>query len=111
MAYDGRAGGFPVLRRDRCTSGTPFTTRETVTKFLIASVLALTLAGCTSPDRSQQVLVDAGYSNVRTGGYSWLGCGKGDIYATNFEAVGPTGRPVKGTVCSGFFKGATIRFN
>jgi len=26
MAYDGRAGGFPVLRRDRCTSGTPFTT-------------------------------------------------------------------------------------
>jgi hypothetical protein len=93
------------------TSGTPFTTKKTVTKLLIASVLALTLAGCTSPDRFQQVLVDAGYSNVRTGGYSWLGCGKGDIYATNFEAVGPTGRPVKGTVCSGFFKGATIRFH
>jgi len=111
MAYDGRAGGFPVLRRDRCTSGTPFTTRKTVTKFLIASLLALTLTGCASPDHAQQVLVDAGYSNVRTGGYSWLGCGKGDIYATNFEAVGPTGRPVKGTVCSGFFKGATIRFN
>jgi hypothetical protein len=28
MAYDGRAGGFPALRRDRCTSGTPFTTTD-----------------------------------------------------------------------------------
>ncbi len=117
MAYDVGAG---ALRwRGRASDATtaalapapPFTTRETVTKLLIASVLALTLAGCASPDHAQQVLVDAGYSNVRTGGYSWLGCGKGGIYATDFEAVGPTGMPVKGTVCSGFFKGATIRFN
>ena len=89
----------------------PLHHEPTMTKFLIASALALALTGCASPDHAQQVLVDAGYSDVRTGGYSWLGCGKGDIYATNFEAVGPTGRPVKGTVCSGFFKGATIRFN
>ena len=31
-------------------------------------------------------------------------------YATGFIAINPQGKVVEGTVCSGVFKGATIRF-
>ena len=83
-------------------------------KLLRASSLAIfimLLSGCTAPDRAVQTLTDAGYSNIKIGEYAWLSCGKGDVYSTSLEATGITGRTVKGAVCNGFFKGATIRFD
>lgn len=69
----------------------------------------LALAGCTDPDNARGALEDAGYADVRTGGYDAFSCGRDDTFATHFEARGPTGRAVRGTVCSGLFKGQTIR--
>ena len=83
-------------------------------KLLRASSLAIfimLLSSCTAPDRAVQTLTDAGYSNIKIGEYAWLLCGKGDVYSTSFEATGITGKTIKGAVCNGFFKGATIRFN
>ena len=79
--------------------------------FTCLAALFLLLSGCTAPDRALRTLTEAGFSNIKVGGYNWFSCGKGDIFATNFQAVGPTGKPVEGTICNGLLKGATIRFN
>lgn len=70
----------------------------------------LLLAGCTDPNEARKVLQDNGYTDIRIGGYSWLGCSENDQFSTEFIAKGPTGRDVKGVVCSGWLKGSTIRF-
>ena len=77
----------------------------------ILIVLAVILAGCTQPDRANEALSDAGYTDVRIGGYAWFACSERDTFATSFTATGPTGRPASGAVCSGFLKGQTIRLD
>lgn len=73
---------------------------------------SLLVAGCTDVREANRVLLDAGYSDVRVGGYSMLGCSEDDMFATRFAANGPTGRPVSGQVCSGAWgKGSTIRLD
>lgn len=74
-------------------------------------VFAALLAGCMSPDTAQRALAGAGYTKVVLTGYRFLGCGDGDLNRTGFEAVGPSGQHVTGVVCSGVFKGATIRLD
>lgn len=66
-------------------------------------------AGCTAPDVARKALTGAGYTEIQTTGYCWFCCGKDDTFHTGFTAKGPTGQPVVGAVCSGWFKGATIR--
>ena len=73
--------------------------------------LALLATACTDPDGARRALADAGYTDVRIGGYDVWGCDDKDTFATAFEATGPTGRPVKGVVCNGFWKGYTIRLH
>ena len=80
-------------------------------KALILTALLLLLSGCTNQGRALRTLTDAGYSNIELGGYGWFACSEDDTFATVFQATGPSGKPVKGTVCNGFFKGATIRFD
>lgn len=76
----------------------------------VAIILAaLALTACTDPYGANEALLDAGYTKIEILGYDPWGCGKGDIAATEFRAVGPTGRHVRGTVCAGTFKGETIR--
>ena len=48
--------------------------------------------------------------DVTITGWNPLACGEDDTYATGFIAIDPQGKVVEGTVCSGVFKGATIRF-
>lgn len=75
-------------------------------------ILAATLsAGCTSDSDAQRALAAAGYTDVQLNGYSWFSCGKDDTFHTAFTARGPTGVPVSGVVCSGWFKGSTIRID
>lgn len=70
----------------------------------------LLLSACADPNNANEVLVDAGYKDIRITGWSMFGCGKDDTYSTGFVAISPGGRKVEGVVCSGFlFKGATIR--
>jgi hypothetical protein len=63
------------------------------------------------PQGASQTLENAGYSNIKTEGYSWFGCGKGDLYHTEFKATSANGKEVSGVVCKGVFKGSTIRFD
>ena len=68
------------------------------------------LAGCTDPQGAARTLNGAGYSNIKTSGYSWFSCGQNDAYSTGFTANGPTGVEVSGAVCRGWlFKNSTIR--
>jgi len=70
---------------------------------------AIVLAACTAPDTATRALEGAGYKDIRITGWAMYGCSDSDDFTTGFEATGPTGMRVTGVVCSGIFKGATIR--
>lgn len=74
-------------------------------------LVACLLAACTSHTDAQRALEGAGYTQIETGGRAWFACSKDDAFATRFTATGPTGRRVSGAVCSGWFKGSTIRLD
>jgi len=76
---------------------------------LIGLALALFAGGCSSSDEAQRVLTKQGYTNIKTTGYSFFGCDARDTFKTGFEATAPNGAEVEGVVCSGWFKGATVR--
>jgi hypothetical protein len=80
-------------------------------KKLIALVAVLGLTACSDAPTAERVLSDQGFTNIRTSGYAWWGCDKEDTFKTGFTAIGPAGKPVSGVVCSGWLKGATVRFN
>ena len=52
-----------------------------------------------------------GVLNIEITGYAWLGCSEDDWYHTGFIAKAPMGANVSGIVCSGIFKGSTVRFD
>lgn len=79
-------------------------------RYLIPLIL-VTLASCTQPDRASSALESAGYTDIVIDGFGWFDCSEDDTFATRFRAVGPSGVPVSGTVCAGWFKGATIRLD
>jgi hypothetical protein len=72
-------------------------------------VCLLVLAGCTSSNDALRALEGAGYTDIKLGGYAWFSCSQDDSFATEFTATGPSGKQVSGAVCSGWFKGSTIR--
>ena len=84
-------------------------------KVAIGGILLVAGAGlsaCTDSTEATRILKSNGYSNIQITGYDFFTCSEDDFYHTGFRAVGPTGLPVRGTVCSGFiFKNSTIRFN
>jgi hypothetical protein len=82
-----------------------------MTKTIVSIVAAMILCGCTSSTDATKALKGAGYTDINITGYAWFECGKDDTFATGFTATGPTGEHVEGAVCSGFFKGSTIRTN
>jgi len=67
------------------------------------------LAGCSSADSATRALESAGYSQIKITGFKFFGCSEDDSFRTGFTAVGPTGKPVSGVVCSAPLKGSTIR--
>ena len=79
---------------------------------IIALTLTTLLVGCSDSDTATKALRGAGYTGIKTTGYSWFACGRDDSFATGFTAKGPTGVPVTGAVCSSLLiKNATIRTN
>lgn len=81
-----------------------------VLKPLILACLVVLTAGCTDPDNAVKVLKNSGFTDIKAGGYAWVTCSDNDTFATKFTAISPTGQPVSGAVCRGWFKGSTIRF-
>lgn len=78
----------------------------------IALILALVaLAGCTDETAARKALEASGFTDIKITGYAYFGCDKNDTFHTGFEARGPKGQFTEGIVCSGWMKGATIRFN
>ncbi len=61
------------------------------------------------PKTSRRILESLGYTQVRITGVNPLRCADDDVFRTGFEAVSFAGKPVRGTVCMGWFKGATVR--
>jgi hypothetical protein len=78
-------------------------------RFLLLAIALLTLTACTADDTATRALQGAGYTDIHITGYRVFGCAKGDDFHTGFDAKGPTGQRVSGVVCSGLFKGATVR--
>ena len=74
-------------------------------------VALVLLTGCSDPKGAARALDDLGFTDVRLQGWSFFGCSKGDGFTTRFEAVNPQGKRVAGVVCSGWFKGSTVRFD
>jgi len=80
-------------------------------KRLLILAAALSLAGCSTPPGTARESVEAmGLHDIQVGGIDLLGCGKDDFVGRNFTAKNSEGRTVKGVVCTGMFKGATVRF-
>jgi hypothetical protein len=68
--------------------------------------------GMTDADGAKRVLTESGYSSISITGYRWFTCDKHDYFHTGFDAVGPTGQHVTGTVCKGMvFKSSTVRLD
>ena len=77
----------------------------------VGVVMLLCLTGCSDPDKAVSTLKNNGYTDIRTDGYAWFACEDKDVFSTKFYAKSPSGQQVSGAVCSGFFKGNTIRFD
>lgn len=83
--------------------------KKAITVSIIGSVLVLT--GCSDSRKATQTLKNQGYTRITTDGYAWFMCSEQDTFATKFYATSPNGNRVSGAVCSGWFKGNTIRFD
>lgn len=79
-------------------------------QILFIALLAAGLGGCYSNSDTRKAVEAMGFTDVETHGHSFTGCGEDDTFATKFDAVSPTGEHVSGVVCSGWLKGATVRF-
>lgn len=81
-------------------------------KILFVLPVVALLSSCgVNVENATRVLESQGLTNVQITGFSLMGCGKDDSFASNFTAVGANGKEVNGTVCAGWFKGITVRFD
>lgn len=81
-------------------------------KNLIAALaVAAILAACTSSNEAQRAVTALGFTEVKTTGYRFFGCGEDDTFHTGFEATDASGKRVTGVVCSSLMKGATVRLD
>lgn len=78
---------------------------------ILLTVIALILSGCYSNGDALKALTESGYTEIKLHGYAMWACGTDDTFATEFEAKSPSGAVVTGAVCSGWFKGKTIRLD
>lgn len=74
-------------------------------------VLTLALTGCTDPSSAQKALDDMGFKEINVTGYRWFSCGEDYLFHTGYQAKNPNGKQVTGTVCSGLFKGSSVKFD
>lgn len=81
-------------------------------KVLFISIAVIALNSCTNEKSARKALLDSGYHPIEVGGYGWFDGSKDDVFKTRFKAYSPdSSRIVTGTVCSGWFKGSTVRLD
>lgn len=76
---------------------------------IIVSLVVFSPALLSNPSEGKRILEEQGYTNVRFLGVSYTSCGTGDIRQDRFEVTNPKSTFIV-TVCSGLWKGYTIRF-
>lgn len=69
------------------------------------------LTGCTDAEEAERALDNLGMTDIEITGWRFFGCDDRDGWRTGFRATNSNGRAVEGAVCSGIFKGATVRFD
>lgn len=74
-------------------------------------IITVLLVGCTNAEQSTRALEASGYKEISMNGYTLFGCDDKDTFRDSFTAKGANGKYVEGVVCSGWFKGSTIRVN
>lgn len=74
-------------------------------------ILALFLAGCTDSSSANKALDDMGFKEVEITGWRWFGCGEDYMFHTGYRAKNPNSKVVTGTVCSGWLKGSSVKFD
>lgn len=79
-------------------------------KFIFVIAVLTMITGCSDQKTAKKTLENSRYTDIELGGYSFFGCSKEDTFSTKFTATNPNGVIVSGVVCSGWFKGGTIRF-
>jgi len=85
--------------------------RMTVIAVIIV-LIAIFVSGCgVDPKSASWALEAQGMKDVKIEGFSLFGCGKEDAFKSSFSATGANGTRVTGTVCQGFLKGTTVRFD
>jgi hypothetical protein len=85
-----------------------------VLAIILASMVSIVLTGCSDAPKTISVLSSQGYTDIDVLGFTWrsaVACSEDDQFRTSFTATSPAGKLVSGTVCSGWLKGATIRFD
>lgn len=72
-------------------------------------ILTMILTGCSDGLNASRILEADGVTEIEITGYQYFGCGKDDTVHTGFRGHKNT-KKVAGVVCSGLFKGYTIRY-
>jgi hypothetical protein len=85
-----------------------------IKKLSIIALCAILLTSCTQPERTTRILDEQGYSEIQIHPYNFMtlfACSEDDTFRTPFTATAQNGNKVRGVVCSGIFKGSTVRFD
>lgn len=81
-------------------------------KLFFFSIVSICLFSCTDKKSAKKALLDSGFHPIEVGGYGWFDGSKDYIFKTRFKAYSPdSSRIVSGCVCSGLFKGSTVRID
>ena len=76
---------------------------------IIIIISAIFILNCSRPQEATEALYQSGYDDIVITGWTFFGCDENDVFHTGFQAKSPRGQRIEGVVCSGWFKGATIR--
>ncbi|MFW2037767.1 hypothetical protein ACG92Y_04455 [Acinetobacter ursingii] len=80
-------------------------------KLLTVIAFILCFKGCSSSNDATKALKANGFTDIQTHGRAFFACSEDDTFATKFTAKNTEGKSVTGAVCSGWLKGATIRYD
>lgn len=78
---------------------------------LIIILNSIFLIACSSSNDATKALKANGFTEIETHGKAFFSCSEDDTFATKFTAKNSKGEKISGVVCSGWLKGATIRYD
>lgn len=83
-----------------------------VKKIVLLSILALSLSACgVNHKQGRRALEAQGMTDIHIGSWAIIGCGRDDDFSSYFTAKDANGKEVSGTLCGGWLKGITVRYD